>query len=144
MKSNLKLSVEVFDRSLNPVLMNSQRRDLLGEAFDRALNASFSRPILQGQHIEGRALRPRGGYAGLVQKPRYQESFFVSSRLLMIPVGRWFSAQILTSASSLRNTVNWKKSGRGNSLRPVNYTLKLDHRSSATIWSRVEIPVMRG
>lgn len=133
---NLKLSVELLTK-LKSRYYEFPRRDLLGKAFDRTLT-QFLSAYLAGQHIEGRGLIVTGG-------TRTGKSHDIKNLLREFaasdePLDGGFQRKYLRV--SLRNTVNWKSLGLA-FLEAVNYPLKLDHRSSATVWSRVESQLMR-
>lgn len=134
--SNLTHSVEVLAK-LKSRYYEFPRREELGKAFDRVLD-QFLSAHLADQHIEGRGLIVTGGTR--TGKSHDIKDLLRSFAASDQPLPGGFQRNYLRV--SLRSTVNWKGLGMA-ILEAVNYPFKLDHRSTATIWSRAESQLMR-
>lgn len=133
---DLKPSIAVL-KTLKARYYELPRYQLLGSAFDRVLD-QFLLAYLAGQHIEGRGLIVTGGTrTGKSHDMKYLLRNFAASEE---PMAGNFQRKYIRV--SLRTNTSWRSLGAA-FLEAMEYPFSLDHRSTATIWSRAEAQLRR-
>ncbi|WP_207552125.1 TniB family NTP-binding protein [Yoonia rosea] len=134
--ADLKPSVAVL-KTLKSRYYELPRLQKLDSAFDRVLD-QFLSAYLAGQHIEGRGLLVTGGTrTGKSHDIKYLLRSFAASEELL--AGNFQRKYLRVS---LRTNTSWRGLGVA-FLEAMEYPFSLDHRSTATIWSRAEAQLRR-